>query len=52
MQTKRYCDLLGNKDYKHWAHQLKKKGYASSPVYTQRLIHIIEKYKLTIFDVC
>lgn len=52
MQTKRYCDLLGNKDYKHWAKMLKKKGYASSPVYTQRLIEIVEKYKLSVFDLC
>lgn len=51
MQTKRYCDLLGNKDYKYWASMLKKKGYASSPVYTKRLIDIIEKYKLTVFDI-
>lgn len=37
-------------DYKGWAHGLKKCGYATSPTYAQKLIGIIELYKLQQYD--
>ena len=42
--------LLDIKDYKGWAHGLKKAGYATNPAYAERLIKIIEEYKLYIYD--
>lgn len=41
---------LGERDYKAWAHGLKKCGYATSPTYAQKLIGIIELYKLYEYD--
>ncbi|WP_338409113.1 glucosaminidase domain-containing protein [uncultured Flavobacterium sp.] len=37
-------------DYEAWANGLKQAGYATDPKYPLKLIHIIEKYKLYIFD--
>lgn len=37
-------------DYKGWATGLKKAGYATNPQYANRLINIIETYKLYLFD--
>lgn len=37
-------------DYKGWAHGLKKAGYATDPAYPQKLIKIIEEYKLYEYD--
>ena len=37
-------------DYKGWAHGLKDCGYATNPHYAQRLISIIETYKLYQYD--
>ena len=37
-------------DYKGWAHGLKKAGYATDPRYAEKLIKIIEQYKLYRFD--
>jgi len=37
-------------DYKAWAKGLKKAGYATNPKYPQRLITLIEDYKLDEFD--
>ena len=42
--------LLDPKDYKAWAHGLKKAGYATNPRYAYILIDKIEKYKLFEFD--
>ena len=42
--------LLDSKDYKAWAHGLKKAGYATNPRYAYILIDKIEKYKLFEFD--
>ena len=39
-------------DYKSWAKGLKACGYATSPVYAQSLIRIIEMYSLYQFDTC
>lgn len=48
----RYSSLfsLRKSDYKGWAHGLKKCGYATSPTYAQKLIGIIELYKLHEYD--
>lgn len=37
-------------DYASWAHGLKKCGYATDPNYASRLIAIIERYSLYLFD--
>ncbi len=49
---KYYVNLfkLDMKDYKSWAHGLKKAGYATNPRYAYILIDKIEKYKLYEFD--
>ena len=41
---------LDMKDYKAWAHGLKKAGYATNPKYAYILIGKIEKFKLYEFD--
>lgn len=41
---------LDRKDYKAWAHGLKKAGYATNPKYAYMLISLIERYKLYQFD--
>lgn len=48
----RYRSLfsLSPGDYKGWAYGLKKCGYATSPTYAQKLIGIIELYKLHQYD--
>lgn len=49
---KRYQPLfdLDVTDYASWAHGLKKCGYATDPNYAIRLIAIIERYSLYMFD--
>ncbi|MDL2261955.1 glucosaminidase domain-containing protein [Bacteroidales bacterium OttesenSCG-928-I21] len=37
-------------DYKGWAKGLKKAGYATSPIYAEKLIELIERYKLYEYD--
>lgn len=48
----RYAALfrLSQRDYKGWAHGLKKAGYATNPRYASLLIDLIERYDLTRFD--
>ncbi len=48
----RYNDLfqLDILDYKGWANGLKKAGYATDPKYPSKLIGIIERYQLYIYD--
>jgi LysM repeat protein len=48
----RYQRLFSLKitDYKGWAHGLKECGYATNPKYAQRLIGLIETYKLYEYD--
>ena len=50
--SKRYSRLFQLKltDYKGWAKGLKACGYATSPVYANKLIEIIELYKLYKYD--
>lgn len=49
---KNYASLftLDPKDYKAWAHGLKKSGYATNSKYAYILINTIEKYNLNQFD--
>ncbi|HTO16111.1 MAG TPA: glucosaminidase domain-containing protein [Edaphocola sp.] len=46
--NKRYASLftLDVKDYKSWANELKKCGYATNPKYAQKIIELIERYDL------
>ena len=48
----RYASLfkLSTRDYKGWAHGLKKAGYATNPGYAYLLIDLIERYDLTQYD--
>ncbi len=48
----RYSGLfeLKRTDYKGWAKGLKETGYATDPKYTQRLLEIIDTYKLYQYD--
>jgi hypothetical protein len=48
----RYASLfqLEKTDYAGWARGLKKAGYATNPFYAQKLIGLIERYKLQTFD--
>lgn len=52
MNSSRYSSLfqLDQKDYSGWAYGLKKAGYATDPIYAERLIKIIEDFKLFIYD--
>ena len=52
MAGSRYSFLfkLDPKDYKAWAYGLKKAGYATDPTYGERLIKIIEDFKLMVYD--
>ncbi|WP_369048604.1 glucosaminidase domain-containing protein [Tenacibaculum sp. UWU-22] len=49
---KRYADLfkLKKTDYKGWAKGLRKAGYATDKKYPQKLINLIESYKLYQYD--
>ncbi|NNF21204.1 MAG: hypothetical protein HKN67_04625, partial [Saprospiraceae bacterium] len=38
------------KEYNSWATGLKKAGYATDPLYAEKLIRIIEKYDLALLD--
>lgn len=48
----RYNSLfqLDKLDYKGWAEGLKKAGYATDPKYPSKLIGLIERYQLNLFD--
>ncbi|MDP2335514.1 MAG: glucosaminidase domain-containing protein [Bacteroidota bacterium] len=52
MSGSRYSFLfqLDPKDYKGWAQGLKKAGYATDPMYPDRLIKIIEENRLFLYD--
>lgn len=49
---KRYAKLFNLKktDYKGWAKELRKAGYATDKKYPQKLISLIERYKLYTYD--
>lgn len=44
------CFQLPITDYKGWARELKKAGYATNPQYAERLIKIIEENNLAVLD--
>jgi LysM repeat protein len=44
------CFQLSITDYKGWARELKKAGYATNPVYAEKLIKIIEDNNLAVLD--
>lgn len=50
--SQRYASLfkLNKKDYKGWARGLKAAGYATNPQYANKLIEIIQLYKLYEYD--
>lgn len=52
VRNKRYSSLFALKqtDYKGWAHGLKSCGYATSSTYANKLINLIELYKLYDYD--
>ncbi len=52
MNSSRYSFLfkLDPKDYAGWARGLKQAGYATDPTYPERLIKIIEDFKLYYYD--
>jgi len=52
MNSTRYSFLfkLDPKDYIGWAKGLKQAGYATDPTYAERLIKIIEDFKLYVYD--
>lgn len=52
MNSSRYSALfkLDPKDYAGWARGLKQAGYATDPTYAERLIKIIEDFKLYYYD--
>ena len=41
---------LNKRDYKAWAKGLKKAGYATDPKYSDKLINLIERYRLDRYD--
>jgi spore germination protein YaaH len=51
-QRSRYKDLfkLRKDDYKGWAKGLRKAGYATDPKYPEKLISIVERYRLDQYD--
>ena len=51
-QTPHYRTLfdLEIKDYRSWAYGLKNAGYATDPLYAEKLINIVEKYDLALLD--
>ena len=52
VERDRYSSLfkLNRKDYKSWAIGLKAAGYATDPKYADKLISLIERFKLNRFD--
>lgn len=52
LKKPRYAMLFKGdiKDYKYWAKGLKQCGYATSPTYAEKLIDLIEAYKLYEYD--
>lgn len=50
-QYKRYTKVLSAKDYKKACHAIEAAGYATDPQYAEKLINLIERYKLYAYDV-
>lgn len=52
LRLSRYENLRGEKNYIQACKKVQQDGYATSPVYADTLIRIIEKYKLYEWDEC
>lgn len=50
LANKRYAAVVGERDYKVACKAIKAAGYATDPGYPQKLIGLIEKYGLTVYD--
>lgn len=52
MKRGRYSSLfeLDPTDYESWAHGLKRAGYATDPAYAKKLIALIKKFNLHLYD--
>ena len=50
LANKRYAAVVGERDYKAACKAIKAAGYATDPGYPQKLIGLIEKYGLTVYD--
>ena len=50
LQAKRYQNLYMTDDYMSWAYGLEHYGYAEDPQYAEKLINVIEREKLYLFD--
>ena len=48
--SSRYAAVIGEKDYKIACTAIHAAGYATDPTYAEKLISIIEKYNLTVYD--
>lgn len=46
----RYKALIGEKDYKKACKEIQRAGYATDPTYANKLINLIEQYKLYEYD--
>ena len=46
----RYANLIGERDYKTACAAIHKAGYATDPGYAEKLIKLIEQYRLTDYD--
>jgi len=46
----KYKSVLGEKNYKKAAHAVKNSGYCTDPHYSDKLISLIDSFKLTRFD--
>lgn len=50
LANKRYAAVVGERDYKAACKAIKAAGYATDPGYPQKLVGLIEKYGLTVYD--
>lgn len=50
LANKRYAAVVGERDYKAACRAIKAAGYATDPGYPEKLIGLIEKYGLTVYD--
>ena len=50
LANKRYAAVVGERDYKVACKAIKAAGYATDPGYPEKLIGLIEKYGLTVYD--
>ena len=50
LQSKRYKSLfeLGISDYRGWANEIQRCGYAQDSLYAKKLIYIIENYIIVV----